>query len=77
MCLAHTAEADTSLFVPASTDIEYANKHAGDGKLLRLTVPFKYVVPVYKATQHILPGFQDEMEVAIAGRIEPEWVEFV
>jgi hypothetical protein len=72
----HMAESDYSLLIPAA-NAEYAAGFRTDQQLLKLTVPLKYIVPVYYQANTTMPTFSDEKELAIAGRIEPNWVEVV
>jgi len=77
----HLVDSSFSLFVPASTSIDYVRGvHPKTQKILEIVVPLKYAVPVshirrQKNWAH--QGFDSEQEVAIAGRIEPEWVRIV
>lgn len=74
----HMAESDDSLYIPTST-FKYAQQFGSlrESKIIQITVPLKFVVPVYEYANNYMPNFKDEKEVAIAGRIEPEWIKTI
>jgi hypothetical protein len=77
----HIVNSSTSFLVPATTSIEYAKKvHPRTTQVIEVMVPIKHTVPVTYLRQRWNwghPGFDNEQEVAIAGKIDPEWVRIV
>ena len=74
----HIINSKNSLLVPASVSTEYARDFQNnEGKVLVLRVPMGYTIPISGfASEHNWGqnAFADEMEVAVVGRIEPDWI---
>ncbi|MGB4965619.1 MAG: hypothetical protein WBO77_00720 [Microgenomates group bacterium] len=76
----HVADSSYSALIPATMTYDYAKQFGElDDLILELTVPLDRVVPVTQVVkkEHFANAtFFIEDEVAIVGKIEPEWVKF-
>ena len=76
----HVADSSYSALIPATMTYDYAKQFGEvDDPILELTVPLDRVVPVTQVVkkEHFANAtFFIEDEVAIVGKIEPEWVKF-
>ncbi len=77
----HLAHSTHSFLIPTTTSLDYLKTlHERDntGKLLEIEVPLKYTLPLQPIIrEHQRQTFEQEDEVAIAGKIDANWIRII